>query len=89
GGGGGKPPTPIVMDGIVPAGVATVTLQFPASHHANHKLATLSVTGQVVNNVFLVSVPTLFERGGWPSAAIWRSASGKIIKTVNERSFHP
>jgi hypothetical protein len=43
----------------------------------------------VVKDVFAIRIPTLFERGGWPSDAIWRSASGEIIKTVNERPFHP
>jgi hypothetical protein len=89
GGGGGKPPTPIMMDGIVPSGVATVTLQFPAIHHRSQHLPALNATGEVVNNVFVIPVPTLFERGGWPTTAIWRSASGKVIKTVDERPFHP
>jgi hypothetical protein len=89
GGGGGKPPTPIVMDGIVPAGVATVTLQFPASRYGSHRLPPLSATGEVVNNVFVISIPTLFQRGAWPTTAIWRSASGTVIKTIHERPFHP
>jgi hypothetical protein len=89
GGGGGSPPTPIVMNGIVPTGVATVTLQFPASRHGSHRLPPLNATGDVVNNVFVIPIPTLFERGGWPTTAIWRSASGKVIKTVDERPFHP
>jgi len=89
GGGGGKPPSPIVMDGIVPSGVATVTLQFPASRHGNQNLPALSATGNVVNSVFVIPVPTLFERGGWPTTTIWRSASGNVIKTIDERPFHP
>lgn len=89
GGGGGNPPSPIVMDGIVPAGVATVILQFPASSHGPRRLPALSATGDVVNNVFVIPIPTLFERGGWPTTAIWRSASGKVIKTIDERPSHP
>ncbi|MGH2857791.1 MAG: hypothetical protein ACRDMJ_09930 [Solirubrobacteraceae bacterium] len=89
GGGGGKPPTPVVMDGIVSAGVASVTLQFPATHYRAWRLAPLNATGKVVNSVFVIPIPTLFQRGGWPTAAIWRSASGKVIKTVNEVPFHP
>ena len=38
GGGGGTPPSPTVMDGIVPQGVATVTLQFPASNNGSRHL---------------------------------------------------
>ncbi len=89
GGGGGTPPSPIVMDGIVPSGVANVTLQFPAIHHGSRQLPALNATGKVINNVFIIPIPTLFQRGGWPSTAIWRSATGTIIKTVNERPFHP
>lgn len=89
GGGGGKPFTPIVMDGIVPAGVATVTLHFPAIRRGTHRLPALNATGEVTNNVFVIPIPTLFQRGGWPTSAIWRSASGKLIKTINEVPFHP
>lgn len=77
------------MDGIVPSGVATVTLQFPASRHGSQRLPALSTTGDVLNDVFVISIPTLFQRGRWPTTAIWRSASGKVIKTVDERPFHP
>lgn len=89
GGGGGKPPVPIVMDGIVPSGVATVTLVFPAVHHKRHRLPALNATGRVIDNVFVIPIPTLFQRGGWPTAALWRSASGKVIKRINEIPFHP
>jgi hypothetical protein len=89
GGGGGKPAAPIVMDGIVPSGVATVTLQFPATRYRTRRLPPLNATGNVVNNLFIIPIPTLFERGAWPTTAIWRSSSGRVIKTVNEVSFHP
>jgi hypothetical protein len=89
GGGGGNPPTPIVMNGIVPAGVATVTLTFPATRHGTKRLPPLSATGDVINNVFVIPIATLFQRGGWPATAIWRSASGQIVNTINEGPFHP
>jgi hypothetical protein len=89
GGGGGKPPTPIVLDGIVPSGIATVTLTFPATRYHGHSLPALSATSKVIDNVFITPIPTLFERGAWPNTAIWRSASGTVIKTVNEIPFHP
>jgi hypothetical protein len=89
-GGGGSSSSEIMMDGIVPPNVATVTLRFPATGHGIHRLPPLSVTGNVVNNVlFIRPIPTLFQRGGWPTSALWRSASGKVIKTVDERPFHP
>jgi hypothetical protein len=71
------------MDGIVPSDVATVTLQFPASHG----LPALSATGRVINNVFVIPVPTLYERRAWPATAIWRADSGNVITTINERPF--
>jgi len=88
GGGGGNPPSPIVMDGIVPSGVATVTLQFSATRHGSRRLPPFSATGDVVGDVFVMPVPTLFQRG-WPTTAIWRSASGEVIRTVDERPFGP
>lgn len=89
GGGGGTPPHPIIMHGIVPPHVATVTLKFPASGHGSRRLPALSATGDVVNNVFVIPVATLFQRGGWPSTAIWRSPSGEVIKTIDESPLHP
>jgi hypothetical protein len=89
GGGEGKPPTSFAMDGIVPAGVATVTLHFPAARFRGRQLPALNATGSVVNNVFVIPIATLFQRGGWPATETWRSATGKVIKIVNERAFHP
>jgi hypothetical protein len=89
GGGGGTPATPILMDGIVPAGVATVTLHFPPVQHGSRRLPALNATGAVHNNVFVITIPTLFQRGGWPTSATWRSSSGTVTKTVNEAPFHP
>lgn len=89
GGGGGNPPTPLVMDGIVPSGVASVTLHFPATDRGSATLPALSATGDVVNNVVVIPIPSLNERGGWPASAIWRSASGRVIKTVNEVPLQP
>jgi hypothetical protein len=89
-GGGGSASSGIMLDGIVPPDVATVTLNFPATRYRGHRLPPLSVTGNVVNDVlFIHPIPTLFQRGGWPTSAIWRSASGKVIKTINETPFHP
>ena len=89
GSGGGTPPRPTLMYGVVPAGVATVTLKFPAWRHSGQSLPALTASATVVNDVFLIPVPTLFERGRWPNSEVWRSASGQVIKTVDERPFHP
>jgi hypothetical protein len=87
--GGGIPHEPSTMYGIVPPGVATVTIRFPATHHGTRRLPPLDATGKVINNVFVIRVPSLFSRHGWPASEVWRSASGRVIKTVNERKFQP
>lgn len=83
--GGGSSPGGVIMYGIVPSGVATVTLEFPATR----RLRALAATGKVVANVFVMRLPTLFARGGWPTTTVWRAADGHVVKTIDERPFHP
>ncbi len=82
-------PDPNLWYGIVPPGVASVTLRFAASVHGTHRLRAFSVTGNVANSVFVLSASRRSAQQNWPTSAIWRSPSGKVIKTVNERPFHP
>ncbi len=65
------------LDGLVPDGVATVTLRFPATQ----ALAALSVTTGVTGNVFAVHVARA-EAGQLPAAVVWRSAQGEVLRTV-------
>lgn len=59
----------VLMSGVVPDGVASVTLRFPKA----------SVTARAVDNVFVAREP----RGDNPPPRIaWRSADGTIIKTI-------
>jgi hypothetical protein len=82
-------PDPAIWYGIVPPGVTTVTLRFAAaSHGAKHRRA-FSVTGNVVNGVFVISGANRSALQNWPITSTWRSSSGNIVKTVNERPFHP
>lgn len=85
----GGPGKPRMVDGIVPPGVATVTLRFPAKHYEGRRLRELTVSGNVVNNVFAIPVGTLFERGGVPASEVWRSPSGKVIKTIKGKGLQP
>jgi hypothetical protein len=62
--------------GIVPDGVAEVTLHYPA-RSANSK--PLSVTVKVINNMFFARDPAR----QFPLASSWYDASGRLIKTVN------
>jgi hypothetical protein len=82
-------PDPNLWYGIVPPRVATVTLRFAANNHGTHRLPAFGKTGSVLNSVFVISASRRSKRQNWPITAIWRSTSGKIIKTVNERPFHP
>lgn len=65
------------LSGVVPDGVVTVTLHYPASNG----LAARTATSDVVGNVFVTSIRRS-DRGDLGPAVVWRSAQGKIIKTV-------
>lgn len=66
------------FSGVVPDGVATVTLIFPAPGRA--------VTTRVTGNVYAVRVNFYARHGSRPSpspAVIWRSADGRVLKRVS------
>lgn len=68
---------------VVPDGVATVTLQFPSARGRPAR----SVTATVHGNVYAVRVAG--ESSGRPTTspvAIWRSAQGRVIRTVTQPS---
>jgi hypothetical protein len=68
------------FSGLVPDGVASVTLRFPSSHgRAAH-----SVTAAVIGNIFAVHVGVEAHTGRPPDqpAVIWRSAQGRVLKTI-------
>jgi hypothetical protein len=67
------------LSGVVPDGVATVTVRYPVSNGHFARTATASVVG----NVFAFA--TLRSSRGNPAAIlIWRSANGRILKAVSE-----
>lgn len=70
-----------VLSGIVPDGVATVTLQYPGRGRA----AAFTVSAHPVRNIFVVQIPHRFA-GARPAETVWRAASGKVIKTIVEAS---
>jgi hypothetical protein len=84
GGGGASSPATIARQGmlggsenalygVVPSGVAKVTLHWPA------RVKRRAQTAPVVNNMFVLVVPgTAFP----PPTMIWRAANGRVIKTV-------
>jgi hypothetical protein len=68
-----------VLSGVVPDGVASVTLHYPASNGS----PALTVTTGVAGNVFAASLARLTQAANWPPDIAWRSATGRVIKTIS------
>jgi hypothetical protein len=72
---------------IVPDGVASVTLRYPAGRASGYSAKIsppFTVTAAPVNNEFVVRVPR--SAGGGPirrPTMIWRGAGGRVIRTFN------
>jgi len=65
-----------VVYGVVPDGVATVTLVY----HGRR-----SQTVRAIDNVFILKNPgQRLPQNGFPNKMIWRSAQGTVIKTIAE-----
>jgi hypothetical protein len=78
-----------VVSGIVPDGVATVTLEYAAakpSAMSPTKQRAVTVTAKPVNNVFAVRVPQNPGSASLPKAIVWRSAKGAVIKRIHPAS---
>ena len=76
-GGFGGPTGPEFIDGLVPNGIATVTLYYPARS---------PIRMRVINNVFAAAFPraTFPPRTfGQPAREVWRSANGTVIRTFH------
>jgi hypothetical protein len=71
---------------LVPDGVATVTLDYPAGKIGGfdrHHAAAFTVTTTVVGNLLIVSVPRSGNRLMAPMTMTWRAANGTIVKTLH------
>lgn len=67
------------VSGVVPDGVATVTL----SYRAYEGNPAVTVTAKVVNNVFVTTITRPRATRGVPPTMVWRSASGGVLKTLH------
>ena len=71
---------------LVPDGVATVTLHYPAGRiggfNPDHAPAS-TTTAKVVGNVLVMTVPRSGDRLDAPMTMTWRGADGTIVKTFN------
>ena len=80
----GSGPDTATVEGVVPDGVASVTLHYdagPASAYGHTHAPAANITTAPVNNVIVVTVPRNVGNAS-PQTMIWRAADGKIIKTI-------
>jgi hypothetical protein len=75
----------LVVSGVVPDGVATVTLHYPAASNGGGTAGAFSVTTHPVNNVFVVRLPRTFGVAA-PDETTWRADDGSVIKTIRGNS---
>ena len=79
-----------VLSGVVPDGVASVTLHFPARLDGTHQASSVSVTARPIENVFVVRVPRRVTPqafgGSAPVWITWRAANGTVIRTIHPSS---
>ena len=74
-------------NGLVPDGVTTVTLSYPAGKIGafDHKQAPVfTTTKTIVSNLLVATIPRGGSRLLAPMTMTWRAANGKIIKTFNK-----
>ena len=73
--------------GVVPDGVASVTLHFPAQSGGANPAPPLSVTARPIKNAFIIRVPRSFIPqafgGTTPDSIKWQAANGTVIRTIH------
>jgi len=85
-GGTGANPGLTLFSGVVPDGVATVTVHYPAGKIGGFSRRTgpaVTIKVHAVNNVVVVSVPRAGEQATNAVTTTWRAANGTIIKTIH------
>ena len=85
--------TGTVLSGVVPDGVASVTLHFPARFGGGNPAPPLTVTARPVENVFVVRIPRSFVPQAFgrttADSITWRAANGTVIKTTRPTPRRP
>jgi hypothetical protein len=71
-----------VVSGVVPDGVAKVTLHYPSAAHASRTARAFSVSDRPINNVFAASLPRAFGVTA-PDTITWRAANGSVIQVLH------
>jgi hypothetical protein len=85
-GGTGANPGLTLFSGVVPDGVATVTLRYPAGKIGGFSRRTgpaVTIKAHAVNNVVVVNVPRAGEQATSALTTTWRAANGTIIKIIH------
>jgi hypothetical protein len=67
------------LSGVVPDGVASVSVEYPGKAKTTQRTVTVGVVG----NVFVTRIVSSSVFGHEQPKMIWRSAGGEIIKTVS------
>jgi hypothetical protein len=86
GGGTGANPGVTLFSGVLPDGVATVTLHYPAGKVGGFSRLTapaVTIKANVVNNVVVVSVPRAGDQATEAVTTTWLAANGTTIKTLH------
>ena len=73
------------ISGVVPDGVSSVTLRFPAGTGRG----AVTVTADVAGNVFAADVPGVNLAPPPNATVIWRSPTGQALKTITEQHGRP
>jgi hypothetical protein len=71
-----------IFSGLVPDGVASIALQYPAEGSGSMSPRPLTITTRPVENVIVVKVPRQAEEA-FPQKMVWLSAQGTTIKTIS------
>jgi len=69
---------------LVPDGVATVMLRYPAGRIGGfnrHDVPAATVIAKIVSNLMVITVPRSGDRATEPATMTWRSANGTTIRT--------
>jgi hypothetical protein len=85
-GGTGANPGLTLFSGVVPDGVATVTLRYSAGKvggFSRRSVPAITIKAHAVNNVVIVSVPRAGAQATSAVTTTWRRADGSIIKTIH------
>jgi hypothetical protein len=74
------------IDMLVPDGVTTVMLEYPAGPVGGfnrNPAPAFTTTARVIGNLMVVTIPRAGDRLNAPMTMTWRAANGHVVKTFN------